>query len=316
MLQQARLLLQEGQQWAPGGVLEREINGTPRLPATWPKAGQEWTCDSAHAKSHSAISHCGEGLWHRQGAWLKPAELVRAWLKQPGVTFQGQSKVTELRQQAGVWYLLNDKGAVLGSAERVVFANAGGAWALLQSLAQQRADLGAQIQHLPTHQGMRGLLNWAMHPESELPHEAFPPCPVNGSGSIVPRVPHEGGHAWFIGSSYQPDVQPERSDSVNQQHNFEHLQALLPALASALQSDFASDTLNTWKGTRCVTADRLPLVGPVDRSDQPSLWLCAGMGSRGMSFSVLCAELLAARMGAEPLPVEARLAKSLNALRA
>jgi tRNA 5-methylaminomethyl-2-thiouridine biosynthesis bifunctional protein len=40
------------------------------------------------------------------------------------------------------------------------------------------------------------------------------------------------------------------------------------------------------------------------------------MGSRGMSFSVLCAELLAARMGAEPLPIESRLAKSLNALRA
>jgi hypothetical protein len=35
-----------------------------------------------------------------------------------------------------------------------------------------------------------------------------------------------------------------------------------------------------------------------------------------LSFSVLCAELLAARMGAEPLPVEANLAKSLYALRA
>jgi hypothetical protein len=35
-----------------------------------------------------------------------------------------------------------------------------------------------------------------------------------------------------------------------------------------------------------------------------------------MSFSVLCAELLAARFGAEPLPIEAKLARSLEALRA
>jgi tRNA 5-methylaminomethyl-2-thiouridine biosynthesis bifunctional protein len=34
-----------------------------------------------------------------------------------------------------------------------------------------------------------------------------------------------------------------------------------------------------------------------------------------LSFSVLCAELLAARMGAEPLPVEASLARFLQALR-
>jgi tRNA 5-methylaminomethyl-2-thiouridine biosynthesis bifunctional protein len=40
------------------------------------------------------------------------------------------------------------------------------------------------------------------------------------------------------------------------------------------------------------------------------------MGSRGLSFSVLCAELLAARLGAEPLPVEASLARVLHALRA
>jgi tRNA 5-methylaminomethyl-2-thiouridine biosynthesis bifunctional protein len=36
------------------------------------------------------------------------------------------------------------------------------------------------------------------------------------------------------------------------------------------------------------------------------------MGSRGLSFSVLCAELLAARMGAEPLPLEASLARFLH----
>ena len=35
------------------------------------------------------------------------------------------------------------------------------------------------------------------------------------------------------------------------------------------------------------------------------------MGSRGLTFAALCAELLAARLHGEPLPVERRLADAL-----
>jgi len=40
--------------------------------------------------------------------------------------------------------------------------------------------------------------------------------------------------------------------------------------------------------------------------------LCTGMGSRGLSFAALCAELLAAQLHGEPLPVESQLAKAIN----
>jgi tRNA 5-methylaminomethyl-2-thiouridine biosynthesis bifunctional protein len=40
------------------------------------------------------------------------------------------------------------------------------------------------------------------------------------------------------------------------------------------------------------------------------------MGSRGLSFAALCAELLAARLGGEPLPVPTSLARSLEVGRA
>ena len=57
------------------------------------------------------------------------------------------------------------------------------------------------------------------------------------------------------------------------------------------------------------------MVGPLYDDQNASLWMCAGMGSRGLSYSVLCAELLAARWGAEPLPLEASLADALEARR-
>ncbi|MDO8250680.1 MAG: FAD-dependent oxidoreductase, partial [Rhodoferax sp.] len=177
--------------------------------------------------------------------------------------------------------------------------------------------LGIHVNQLPVMHGVRGQLSWAMHPGAI--HPAFPPFPVNGAGSVVPVVPVESeahkGFAWFIGSSYQPDSKPASADEKNHAANLGRLRKLIPSLGQALAGQFVAGPINAWKNTRCVTADRLPVVGPLYKADNPSLWICGGMGSRGMSFSVLCAELLAARWGAEPLPVEAGLAQSLNALR-
>jgi tRNA 5-methylaminomethyl-2-thiouridine biosynthesis bifunctional protein len=39
------------------------------------------------------------------------------------------------------------------------------------------------------------------------------------------------------------------------------------------------------------------------------------MGARGLSFSALCAELLAAWLGHEPLPIESQMAKALSTRR-
>jgi tRNA 5-methylaminomethyl-2-thiouridine biosynthesis bifunctional protein len=315
MLQQARQHLHEGSQWGAGGVLERQVGGTPQLPSSWPSEGLDWSIPRNDAVSGDD-GDLGPSLWHPHGAWIKPAELVHAWLSQPGVTFQGDAEVSDLHHDGELWHLRNASGTLLCSAKRVVFANACGAHRLLDAMARHNGDLTPQLQHLPAMQGMRGLVSWALHDESAVASEAFAHFPVNGFSSLVPHVPTPQGLAWFMGATYQPDHHIERSDEENHVRNFEHLQELLPALSIRLTSTFASDALRTWKGTRCITADRLPLVGPLDDSDSPSLWLCAGLGSRGLSFSVLCAELLASRMGAEPLPVEARLAKALNALRA
>ncbi|MDD2924978.1 FAD-dependent 5-carboxymethylaminomethyl-2-thiouridine(34) oxidoreductase MnmC [Rhodoferax sp.] len=312
MLQQAQQLLQEGHDWSASGVLERQVGGTPQLPASWPTEGADWTVAGADAPQYSGRSDLGPGLWHPKGGWLKPAALVQAWLSLPGVVFQGHARVCELRKDAGIWHLLDGAGQRLCSAERVVLANACGVRDLLAKLSAQNKELADHIHALPTMQGMRGLLSWAQHNNAQ---EVFPPFPVNGFSSLVPPIPTEQGLAWFMGSTYQPEQQTERCDLDNHVRNLEHLQQLLPTLAKTLETAFTSGTINAWKNIRCVTTDRLPLVGPLDDGDNPSLWVCTGLGSRGLSFSVLCAELLAAHWGAEPLPVATNLAKALDARR-
>ncbi len=289
MLQQARGLLQQGTDWDATGILERRVDGSPGLP----------------------------DIWHQQAAWLKPTRLVRAWLAQPGVTFQGNSRVAGMRRHEAGWDLLDAQGQQLARADRVVFANATNAMPLIESLQAALPSLGLRASQLPAMQGLRGLLSWALHDGT--PDAAFPAFPVKGAGSVVPRVPVDGdcgpGLAWFVGSSYQPDGEVPRPDEQNHAVNLARLRQLLPQLGQALAPQFESGKVHAWKNIRCVTADRLPAVGPLSSADNASLWICAGMGSRGLSFSVLCAELLAARWGAEPLPIEAGLARSLEALR-
>ena len=310
MLQQASELLEINQDWAPSGVLERQVGGTPKLPAAWSPLGEQWCEDY---REQDTTQHLGTGIWHRHGAWIKPAALVKAWLSQPDISFQPNAEVADVRRQAGVWELVDASGVVLCTAERVVFANACGAFHLLQKMHQITPTLFADALRLPSTQGMRGVLSWEVH-NTQI-DAGFPPFPVNGSGSVIPRIPLASDLAWYVGSSYQPENQIERSDLDNHRSNLDHLNQLLPALAKHLAPTFTTGALKTWHGTRCVTAHRLPAVGPIDRADQPGLWLCAGMGSRGLSFSVLCAELLAAQFGAEPLPIEAKLAQSLKAVR-
>jgi tRNA 5-methylaminomethyl-2-thiouridine biosynthesis bifunctional protein len=61
--------------------------------------------------------------------------------------------------------------------------------------------------------------------------------------------------------------------------------------------------------------DRVPAVGAFQHPDFAGLQVCTGMGARGISWSVLCGELLASHLNHEPLPMAASLAKLMAASR-
>ena len=285
-LQQAQQWLVAGRDWAPSGVQEQRFDD--QAPAPVPP------------------------LWHAQAGWIKPAALVQAWLAQPGIGFHGHVAVHNLRRDAGGWTLLDPLGQPIATVARVVLANATGAVPLLERVQAQHPDWPLHLHQLPATHAVRGLVSWARHDSPEL--RPFPPVPVNGNGSLIAGVPFADGARWFVGASYQPASQPEWPDEKNHGANVLRLEKLLPVLSAALAPVFEAGALHAWKGVRCVTADRLPLVGSL-LDDDPGLWLCAGLGSRGLSLTVLCAELLAAQWAGEPLPVEASLAQALNARR-
>jgi tRNA 5-methylaminomethyl-2-thiouridine biosynthesis bifunctional protein len=281
MEQYASQFLVKGQDWAPSGVLEQRPDGTTRM--------------------------------HQHAAWIKPSRIVQAWLSHTGITFIGNTKIATLDHSAGLWSLIDMQGQNVGEFEVVVVANAMGCNSLLKNLKEiGQAAYADILDKLFDLQAIHGTLSHGHYMEEIA---GLPATPVNGNGCFIPHVPDAAGERWCAGSTFEPDALAAADVWGQHASNMNRLQYLLPTIGQDLAQTLARAPVSLWSATRCVTHDRLPLVGPVGRNEFGGLWLCIGLGSRGLSFSALCAELLVARLCAEPLPLEFSLSRSLDANR-
>ena len=306
-LQQVQALLRPGLDWQASGVLERRLDGSSGLPADWPEAGREWSHPASATQLQNMGSSPEAACWHLRAGWVKPASLVNALLAQPGITWRGGVAVTRLEREpeSGLWQLFGSQGQMVEQASLVVLAAAYACGKLMQ-------------RPLPL-QPIRGQLSWGIHPADQgnagAAAPGFPDFPVNGHGSFLPGVPTDEGLLWLAGAGFTRDRNDSRIEPQDQLDNLARLQILLPGVAAQLAADFKKGKVRAWAGVRCATPDRLPVVGPVDPAQQAGLWINSAMGSRGLSFAVLCAELLAARLHHEPLPLDTRMAQALSAQR-
>ncbi len=297
-LQQGKALLRQEEDWQHCGVLQRVMPGADKhlpiaLGQSWPEAAGDWSrMADARELLASGLAATDKAFWHSAAAWIKPASLVNAWLATPGITWRGTSKAAGLAAGHGVWQVLDPAGQILADAELVVLAAGYGCGVLASGLTKKP----------PALQPIRGQVSWCAATDGA------GETPVNGHGSFIPSVPTASGWVSVFGATFerdkeQPDIKPQ-----DHEENLHRLEELLPGKVSTIPTG-----LEGWAGIRCATPGRLPLVAPIAVAPaQAQVWMCTGMGSRGLSFAYLCAELLAARLHGEPLPLELRLAKALQ----
>jgi tRNA 5-methylaminomethyl-2-thiouridine biosynthesis bifunctional protein len=156
-------------------------------------------------------------------------------------------------------------------------------------------------------QPVRGQVSWGV----QSPDHALPAFPINGNGHLLTQIPTDEGPAWLSGSSYGRGDTATDERAQDHADNLARLRTLVPALAERLAPDFATGRVRGWSGVRCASTDRRPLVGAL----APDLWVATAMGSRGLTFAALCADLLAARLHGEPLPLPQSLAAALDLAR-
>ncbi|MBU1723744.1 MAG: bifunctional tRNA (5-methylaminomethyl-2-thiouridine)(34)-methyltransferase MnmD/FAD-dependent 5-carboxymethylaminomethyl-2-thiouridine(34) oxidoreductase MnmC [Gammaproteobacteria bacterium] len=148
-------------------------------------------------------------------------------------------------------------------------------------------------------------------------------------GYLTPPV--AGQH--IFGATFTRNVRDAVLEGVADSVNFRQLAHYLPEFAQSLQRVESSHA-----AIRMTTPDRYPVVGALPDEAffrqayadlrhgrarqvfppakyQEGMFISAGYGSRGLATSGLCAEMLAALVTGEPLPVQATLYRNLHPAR-
>lgn len=239
------------------------------------------------------------------GGWVHPLSLCRAMLEACGERLKTHfdASVSALITTSDGWQVCDDNGKVIASAPVVIMANGLGALTFPQTRDLPLTAIRGQITYI--------------HADSA-PNITQVLC---GDGYLTPGA--DGWHS--LGATYDEDHEATlRQKSQNE--NIVRLQKILPDW----EVDTAQLPLAGRVGFRCVSTDRLPLVGALpdsmassalrepqlkDMPRIPGLYGLLGFASRGLIWAPLAAELLAAELNGEPLPIEAELAAALDPAR-
>ena len=315
----AKELLEHGLEWQVSHLLEHRYAGKRKLPegTLWPAAGHEWSTQASEFQKQAAgLNGNTPALWHGIAGWIQTQALVKAQLGHRNIRLSTQSAVAKLISRNNQWQCLDASGLVIAQAPQVIIANACDGQALLDSVELQTQECPRP--HLPAT-ALRGQVS--LGPMSLLPAQLrnkLPEFPVNGHGSYIGNLQAISADMsepyWIVGSSFQRndfDLQTRDADQVSNRQQW-----------AELMPEFQDDILHidleqtsSWAAIRMALPDRLPAVGEFAHPEFKGLNVCTGMGARGISWSVLCGELLAAHLNHEPLPMAATLAKLMAASR-
>lgn len=307
-LQQAGINLE----WAETGVVQmakddetalqqQQIAQALAMPA-------EFGCllDAAALGERAGVPLPAGGWWFVHGGWVRPASLCAALLQQagPAVDVRYGVNVAGLAPSGCGWQALAADGATLASADVVILANSIGVPEVWPAMEWPLSRIRGQIDYL-----LAGCL------------PAFGPV-LCREGYVLPVV--DGVHV--VGASFDFRNQSPALSEASAAGNRQRLQQLLPQLDPAASLPVSGGRV----GLRCVSGDRMPLVGAVPDVVSPQaaagmslaqlprvagLYSLTGIGSRGLVWAGLCAGLLADRLVGDPARLEQDLIDAIDPAR-
>ena len=230
------------------------------------------------------------GLELLRGGWLYPkaglvhaGRFARSLLKESGAEVLTNMSV-RLARRDGMWEAVNASGAIVAKASRAVVCAA----------LETPSVLGLPRETM----GLSPLYGRISLPrETDLSELR---CALTGDGYVAKT---EGFCA--VGATYEPGEAPCVTVNEAHEHNLSTFNKLMGLRPDVLASSF-------YEGVRAVPADRMPLagrgwttseidglsfkgvpeVGSIPRAE--GLWICAGFGSRGLTWGLACARHVAA----------------------
>ncbi|MCX2779672.1 bifunctional tRNA (5-methylaminomethyl-2-thiouridine)(34)-methyltransferase MnmD/FAD-dependent 5-carboxymethylaminomethyl-2-thiouridine(34) oxidoreductase MnmC [Microbulbifer thermotolerans] len=261
------------------------------------------------------------GLYFPQAGWLEPQKVCEALLRHRNIHLHYARKIDQLTATDCGWQLTSAetglqeetaKESVL-TADAVVICTANGIRHFLQTAALPLRPIRGQVSSAPADDLSRQLK-----------------ITLCGEGYIAPA--HNGRHCF--GATFK--LKETATDLRAEEHreNLHTLAEMLPPIADA----FSTQSISGRAALRAATPDYLPIAGPIPIWDsleetyaelrknrkrlipqkapyQPHLYALGGLGSRGFAYAPLAAEVIAAWLCGEAMPVCNTLAKALHPAR-
>lgn len=233
------------------------------------------------------------GFYFPQGGWVNPPSLCRARLQSPKIRLSNNTDISNIAFENGLWRVQTRDCECLAEAPILVLANAFEASLFAQSRELHFKKVRGQVTHLP---------------EKDLPPFH---CVISRNGYLTPSF--EGLSS--LGATYDFDSEEKELTEECQQQNLARLSSLLDGVCRS-PGELAGRV-----GFRSLTADRLPVIGAIPDyaavipgatnfkkiAHQPGLYGLLGLGSRGVVWSTLAGETLAAMIEGEPSPLPSDL---------
>lgn len=263
------------------------------------------------AEAIAGVALAQDGWFYPLGGAIDPASLCRAQCAAAGDRLDARFgvRMARLERAGDEWCAFDEHGALIARAPVVIFANA------------HDASRAAALDYAPTRI-VRGQLTLVSHS----PIAALR-VPVIGDGYTLPLA----GDVTLTGATYEVDDADDALRPAGHAENLERVAQMLPGLEAARS---AGDNCTGRVAFRCVTSDRLPMIGqlgdeaaarrdaqklsgawPLDLPRVEGLYGAFAYGSRGLVWAALGAELIASQLEGEPWPLERELAEQLDPAR-
>jgi tRNA 5-methylaminomethyl-2-thiouridine biosynthesis bifunctional protein len=259
----------------------------------FPRDWVRWV-DSREASRLAGFAVPFGGVHFAEGRRVRPEPLLEALLARAGSACIPALVERLVRDDHGNWLALDERGGTIATAPVAVLANAARAAALIGSLPD-----AVRAPRILSMQDMPGQVSYFV-PGPDLPAARLI---VAGNGYWLPAVEGVG----VAGGTYAAQDAPA---AVTREGHLEiagRLAALLGADPAAVLARLG--TPDGWAGRRAVAARRLPVIGRVSGAE--GLWAACGFGSRGLTWSALAGDIVAASLAGEPAPLERDLLKAI-----
>ena len=224
---------------------------------------------------------------NRAGVWFAGAgslHLGKACEKRvascAGMQTIWSKKITGIQRERKSWLVFDQRGELIAKTKVIVLANSFGAQTLLEPFQQNL--------FLKPVRGQQTI--FGVKKDSTL-LAALPKINLSGDGYCTPPSfdKIEQQYRWLVGSSYEENQSILIPNRDNDLHNLRMARGLLePHSIDETQLAVADRFI----GIRCVSKDRLPLIGAVPQAQ--GLYIATALGSRGLLWATLASDVIPA----------------------